>query len=169
MLKNLKKALPQKIFFMFFAGIPLWFSFSFYPSYYEGFKTYDYQSYECVILLNKREKFSAEDYRQKLRYSYQYGGQDFVSSLYQHGMELQSNNWSYVNKSFRKKKAGEIIECYINPENPAESVIVQGPMAPWYQIILFSMLLIIGLWGFYMSFFRPQWAEENMKIDGDVT
>ncbi len=169
MFKGIKKAIPQKVFFILFSILPLWFSLSYYPAYFKGLESYTYLQQSCVLLENQREKISPEEYRRKISYSYHYDGKEYVGNVYRYGMNLQSNNNRYVDKSFRKLKAGEATACFINPKNPAEAVIVQGTISPWYELVFFTLLVLAGIWGLYMSFFRPDWAEKNMIMDGDVT
>ena len=169
MVSSLKKAIPQKIFFILFVSLPLCFSVSYYSTFYKGLQSYEYEPHQCVIIVNERVKISPNDYRQNLVYSYQYNNSEYTGNLYQYGITHYSNSRRFIDKSFRKKDAGDQVECFINPDNSAEAVIVQGPVTRWYEIFLFTALLIIGLWGLLTAFLRPEWAEENMIMDGDVT
>lgn len=169
MLGSLSKAIPQKIFFLLFSCIPLWFSWGFFPKYYKALESDAYEGIECTLLVNQRRKISYDEVNQIVRYRYQYDGRTFYSDVYRWDMSGYSDNRRFVDRRFRKRRPGETVNCFVNPRNPAQAVIERGAVTPWYHIGFLLLLDAFGLWGLFTAFFRPGWAEENMQMDGDVT
>ncbi|HCS22640.1 MAG TPA: hypothetical protein DIW20_02730 [Rhodospirillaceae bacterium] len=165
---SITKALGQRIFFTIFLAIAGLGGLPVILSYAEGLASYRYAEVSCEILRNKWIKKQDGDYKLDLEYRYEVGGEVYTGTRYLSGLDNLSNQrLRDIRRPVKQLQPGAKAYCYVNPRNPAQSVVERGSVHPWHHAVLLGMLLLVGLWGFLTAFFMPDWAEENMIMDGD--
>ncbi len=104
----------------------------------------------CVILVSEIEEkrhdpFSAIEFRQKLRYAYEWQGQSFTGER----LTLRENPWSSKRVLAEKRTAayreGMVTSCRVNPLTPEIAVLKPDSLAPGYSIWFPSLFIIGGL------------------------
>lgn len=162
------KALPQRIFFTLFLGIILLGGTGIFHAYWKGLFSYGYAETRCRIITNKFVTTSGGSNHLMLHYTYTFDGQQMESSRYQWGLDEHSNQRTRETRPFvRNNPPGTETTCYVNPNNPHESVMRTGSTTKSYVVFILAIFLIIGLTGFLVAFLRPDLARTYMIMDSD--
>lgn len=166
---SITKALGQRIFFAIFLAIAGFGGTPVVLSYAEGTASYRYDEITCEIVRNEWRKKQDGDYVLDLEYTYEVKGRAYTGTRYQWGLDDLANQRKRDMRGFVKRyPPGKKIACYVNPRQPAQSVIETGSRHPWYHAVLLTALMGFGFWGFFTALFYPDWAEKNMIMDGDA-
>ncbi len=96
-------------------------------------------------------------HRVEIRYRYEFGGSTHVSTRIRHVESAPSAHLDKVQAVQQQFPAGTQRVCRVNPENPAEAVLLPGTRAALYSI-WFPLLFVAGGIGMLMGIFRRRHA-----------
>lgn len=87
-------------------------------------------------------------YRPLIAFSYAYNGVTYAGSQAALGAKVTSSSAASAKKTVAKYPAGKIIEVYVNPQNPTESVLTPGTGGAWFVFAIGTGLLALA---YYIS------------------
>lgn len=105
----------------------------------------------CEILSSGVRRTEGEEgatYRVEVSYRYAVGGQPFTGSRY----KFVGGATSGVRRkaeAVRRLAPGTQVECFVNPDNAAESVIVRGPTGDLAFGLFPLAFAVVGAWGLW--------------------
>jgi hypothetical protein len=115
-----------------------------------------WQQTSCDIISARVVENSDSDgttYRVDVRYRYDLGGRGYESDRYRF-LRFSSSGRSGKEETVRSLNAARRVDCWVNPEDPSESVLDRGP----YAVMLFGLLplvfVLVGAGGIYAAFAR---------------
>lgn len=122
-------------------------------------KTFDAESWEtvpCKILSARVESHTGDDsntYSVEIEYSYQYNGKPYPGDQYTF-MGGSSSGYKGKQKVVTQYKKANNPVCFVNPDNPAESVLKRGFHLGLLLALLPLPFAAVGFGGLYWIIFR---------------
>jgi hypothetical protein len=115
------------------------------------------------VISSRVESHSSDDgstYSVDIYYSYEVNGAQHHGSRYDF-VPGSSSGYKSKKRIVDQYPPGQIFECYVNPENPRESVIKLGLGKAWWFVLL--PLIFVGIGGVFMaaSFMKESESEEK--------
>lgn len=118
---------------------------------------------ECIVtgsgINSSTSSRSATTFRPKVAYTYDFRGRSYAGDR----LDLPGTSylsWDDARRAIRNYSPGAVVECFVNPAAPAESVLDRSPwLFPFYQNGL-GMILCFGLGGLLLYVSRRRKPQE---------
>src|SRR5437899_3914728 len=109
------------LFFLMFFGMGLLFCVLIVREVYGGAKTYSWPKAECLIIESRVQEDgkSQRPYRFRVRYDYQWQGRTYTGTKWSR-QEAAYSDYSDAQRLMSKYPADSKVECFVNPQEPAE-------------------------------------------------
>ena len=107
------------------------------------FETYNSTENMNFVVYNNSNSHSY--YRTRILFKYNIRGEDYIGLRYSY-YEPWSDNPISAKSIENSFKIGSEVDLYINPSNPSEAYIVNYPYNNFNQLVIGTMLLIIGIY-----------------------
>lgn len=114
----------------------------------------DWQPATCEIIEARLYTSSDSDgstYRVDVNYRYEFGGRSYAGDRYRFMRMTTSGRDSKASAVARLNRERRV-PCWVNPENPAESVIERGPSNEMWFALIPLVFVLVGGGGIYGSF-----------------
>lgn len=121
----------------------------------------------CVITKSQLKTNTDSDgtsYRPDISYTYEYEGEKYESKLVDFSGNISSNDRVGEMESVEAYPTGSTRKCYVNPDNPAEAVLVRDwgrGLFKWVVLPFGGVFALVGLG--LMIFGASPWLFKNRK------
>ncbi len=118
---------------------------------------------EVIQNMSRNHGRSSSTYKVDIHYHYQYDGTTYKGNKYRFE-DFYSSGYGDKQQIVDTYPPGFTFNCYVNPNNPSESVIVRKP--GWYLLMsLFPLpFLLVGIWGMMDSFKKNDLYQSGDKL-----
>lgn len=145
-----------------------------YKLFKEYFQAKNWNALPCVVTQSNLEQRQSKDsgnaltHKINIRYQYQFQNKKYIGHRY-HFIDAYSteerSKWSIV----RAYPQGKHFTCYVNPQDPTQSVINRG-LGGYFLWSLFSIpFFLIGVGGIYKTLNPDKESVEKTDPDGPMT
>lgn len=100
---------------------------------------------QCLVQASRVEESSDSDgstYKPVIEYTYTFGGDEYRSSRYQF-LEVSSSGYEGKAEIVARYQPGTRVVCYVNPDNPAEAVLVRD--LSWVYLLGLLPLIFVAV------------------------
>ena len=137
-------------------------------------KSGSWERVDCNITKSKLVSSSSSDgttYRPEINYNYTYKGELYTSDSIDFSSGSSSSDRKAESKILKKFPKGEKRRCYVNPQNPSESVLVRDwgrGIFKWIAIPFGGVFAFTGLGLMLQGFFSLRKSRKKESVRGDV-
>jgi len=147
--KNLRSALGGAFFGLVVAAIGCFFVYALWVGFGRAKETRGWAETACQITRSevveeRPTPNSPVAYRAVVEYSYEFGGQSLTGTKIKRvdGPTSHPKRAAQVTEEF---PSGLRLNCWVNPDNPAQAILKHGTLAPLYSIWFPGLFVVAGI------------------------